>query len=227
MRFVSRMNVRRLKAEDSALPFGKRCQLQAEGTHWPHVQNPASKKPGVGAISDSPVVRVMASSVLIDGGNLAGAPAPPPARGLDVNDPEYQANKRMFGELLESETARLNYRSRIQDVIQKDLPRLIVDMNDLRLFRPDIAQRLLTQPMPLIPPFEDALNFVASHLRDDIVKPTAKPPAPLRIGYERGICLNGCAHTHVCIVQAYRQLWLTSCHSPSTELDNDQLYGLR
>ncbi|SPQ99967.1 unnamed protein product (mitochondrion) [Plasmodiophora brassicae] len=124
----------------------------------------------------------MASSVLIDGGNLAGAPAPPPARGLDVNDPEYQANKRMFGELLESETARLNYRSRIQDVIQKDLPRLIVDMNDLRLFRPDIAQRLLTQPMPLIPPFEDALNFVASHLRDDIVKPTAKPPAPLRIG---------------------------------------------
>ena len=86
---------------------------------------------------------------------------------------------------MRSETSALNYRQRIADLVEKNDPRLLLDLNDLRIYDSDLAASLLQQPVAFIPPLEDALNKLADSIADEgAVKPSAKMKVPIHVGIE-------------------------------------------
>ncbi|KAI0786116.1 MCM2/3/5 family-domain-containing protein [Abortiporus biennis] len=73
---------------------------------------------------------------------------------------------RLFEEFLEAETDAFNYKDDIVQMLRQDKRRLIVNIDDLRDYRRDLADGLLKQPVDYLPPFDEALLTIIRRAHD-------------------------------------------------------------
>lgn len=81
-----------------------------------------------------------------------------------INPNDYE---RLFKDFLDSHatwSSGKNYKGDISDLIHTNKQRLLVDLNDLRIFSNNLANSLLTNPTECILSFESALNELASEI---------------------------------------------------------------
>eukprot|EP00002_Diphylleia_rotans_P034986 TRINITY_DN7583_c0_g1_i1.p1 TRINITY_DN7583_c0_g1~~TRINITY_DN7583_c0_g1_i1.p1 ORF type:complete len:832 (+),score=180.45 TRINITY_DN7583_c0_g1_i1:55-2550(+) len=77
--------------------------------------------------------------------------------------------KRTFTEFLEYDLGDGQYVAKLRDLVERKQNRLIVNMDDLRLFKPDFATEFMRYPTQFLPAFEDAVK--------DMVLSTIDPSA--------------------------------------------------
>ena len=83
---------------------------------------------------------------------------------------EYLNTKERFLDFLRQDEGQGLYDKKIQALVNNGQSRLIVNINDLRLFDVKLTQRLLGTPTKVLPPFEEALtDYIQSrpHLQPD------------------------------------------------------------
>ncbi|KAL4243164.1 DNA replication licensing factor MCM3 [Abortiporus biennis] len=73
---------------------------------------------------------------------------------------------RLFEEFLEAETDAFNYKDDIVQMLRQDKRRLIVNIDDLRDYRRDLADGLLKQPVDYLPAFDEALLTIIRRAHD-------------------------------------------------------------
>jgi DNA replication licensing factor MCM3 len=71
---------------------------------------------------------------------------------------EFIANKRIFGEFLDSDGNHGSYSEKVRTMMEENSFRLIVDLADLRAFQASLARQVLKKPLQFLPAFEDALK---------------------------------------------------------------------
>ncbi len=98
---------------------------------------------------------------------------------LDEKNPTYVANKRYFADFLDFQDDEENvYYKKIQKMLESGESRLLININDLRAFKPDVyplqVNKILKSPMEYFPPAFAALADVISGIEgaDNVVKPT-------------------------------------------------------
>lgn len=73
---------------------------------------------------------------------------------------------RLFEEFLDSETDFYNYQDDIATMLRENRRRLVVNIDHLRAYKPELAEDLLNQPVDYFPAFESALVEVIARAQN-------------------------------------------------------------
>ena len=94
--------------------------------------------------------------------------------------------KRDFGEFLDRDHGRGPYLAKIDDLLKRYSEggplRLLVDMNDLHGYDPQLHQRVLQSPSECLPPFQEALDELIRSTPPPHLSPTSSPHITSRSG---------------------------------------------
>jgi DNA replication licensing factor MCM3 len=81
-------------------------------------------------------------------------------------DDQMRDRARQFEEFLNDEALAVNYRDDVARLLRTEQTRLIVNIDDLRDYRRELADGLLKQPVEYLPAFDEALQTIAKVVHD-------------------------------------------------------------
>ena len=81
-------------------------------------------------------------------------------------DDQMRDRARQFEEFLNDDALAANYKDDIARMLRTEQTRLIVNIDDLRDYRRELADGLLKQPVEYLPAFDDALQTIAKLVHD-------------------------------------------------------------
>ena len=93
------------------------------------------------------------------------------ALDLDIpvlDDDLYKDRARTFVEFLDDQSGAVDYRTAVRQMLASEACRLIVSIDDVRVYNRDYADGLLNDPNGYLPPFEHALQVLVEQLHDPL-----------------------------------------------------------
>lgn len=85
-----------------------------------------------------------------------------------LDDDLQKDRARTFVEFLDDQAGDTDYRSAVRRMLGEDARRLVVNVDDVRAYRRELADGLLNEPNGFLPPFENALQVLVEQLHDPL-----------------------------------------------------------